>query len=69
VDDAACNDLTAQSANAVTGTVTLTANSSSSVSGSYDLTFDSGDHVTGSFHTAACQALATFLAANAHGCE
>lgn len=68
VNDAACNQIEAQSASAVSGSVTLTANSGSSYAGTYDLSFDSGDRVTGSFRTAACQGLATFLARSTHPC-
>ncbi len=68
VNDASCKQIAAQSAAAVSGTVTLTGNANGAYTGTYDLFFDSGDHVQGAFHTAACQGLSTFLSANTHGC-
>ncbi len=68
VNDASCKEIAAQSATAVSGTVTLTGNANGAYAGTYDLVFDSGDRVQGAFHTAACQGLATFLSSNSHGC-
>lgn len=68
VNDASCKQIAAQSATAVSGTVTLTGNSNGAYAGTYDLSFDSGDRVQGAFHTAACQGLATFLSSASHGC-
>ncbi len=68
VNDAACHRVDAESADAVAGSVTLTRNSAGTYAGSYDLTFDSGDHVTGTFDTAACRAVATYLASDSHTC-
>ena len=67
-NDAACHAIAAQSASAVSGTVTLTRNGQASYAGTYDLTFDSGDRVTGEFDTAACRGLATYLASDSHTC-
>jgi hypothetical protein len=68
VNDASCNQIAAQSAAAVSGSVTLTANGGGAYAGTFDLLFDSGDRVQGAFHTATCQGLATFLASPTHGC-
>ncbi|MCA1825413.1 MAG: hypothetical protein ABR567_16545 [Myxococcales bacterium] len=67
-NDATCHAIDADSADAVTGSVTLTANGAGAYSGMYDLTFDSGDHVTGSFHTGTCQALSDYLTRFTHDC-
>jgi hypothetical protein len=68
VNDSACHQIAAQSAAAISGTVTLTGNAGGTYMGTYDLSFDSGDRVTGSFDTAVCQSVASFLASNTHGC-
>jgi hypothetical protein len=66
--DAVCRIITADSADAVSGSVTLTANGGGAYSGTYDLTFDSGDHVTGSFHSGTCQGLVGYFARVSHDC-
>ncbi|MGZ6143806.1 MAG: hypothetical protein ACXWLM_10735 [Myxococcales bacterium] len=67
-NDASCREIAADSAGAVSGSVTLTGNGGGAYEGTYDLAFDGGDHVTGAFHTATCQALATYLGSLTHGC-
>ena len=67
-NDALCKEITAQAADAVSGSVTLTANGGGAYDGTYDLTFDSGDHVTGAFHTGACDGLTSYLGTASHGC-
>ena len=68
VDDESCSEVTARSATAAAGTVTLTGNADGAYAGTYDLTFDSGDRVTGAFHTAICRGLAIYLSRDSHVC-
>jgi hypothetical protein len=53
VFDATCQPVTASSAQATSGTVTITALSTQAISGTFDLMFGS-DHLTGSFNAANC---------------
>jgi hypothetical protein len=57
VTDATCTTITADSASAMTGTVTLTSVSGNVFDGSFDIMMNSGDHVTGSFSPEACPAI------------
>ena len=68
VNDDLCRQIAADSATAVSGSVTLTGNGGGAYTGTYDLTFDSGDRVTGSFHTTTCQGLPDYLSRLNHGC-
>ena len=67
-NDAVCKEIAADSADALSGSVTLTANGGGAYAGTYDLTFDSGDRVTGKFQTATCQGLTTYLGRLTHDC-
>lgn len=61
MNDATCQDITAQGASGTSGTVTLSSVSGNRFSGSFDLVLDSGDHVTGSFDPQECPALAKLV--------
>ena len=67
-NDASCKAIAADSAEAISGSVTLTANGGGEYSGTYDLTFDTGDTVTGAFETVVCQGLVSYLGNLSHGC-
>ena len=67
-NDAVCRQIAADSADALSGSVTLTGNGGGAYAGAYDLTFDSGDRVTGKFQTATCQGLTTYLGRLTHDC-
>jgi hypothetical protein len=66
VDDDLCRQV--DSANAISGSVTLGANAGGAYTGIYDLTFDTGDRVSGSFHTTTCQGLPEYFSRLTHGC-
>jgi hypothetical protein len=59
--DASCQAITADSVQAMTGTVTLTSVSGNAFDGSFDVALDSGDHVTGDFAPEECPAIQTAL--------
>jgi hypothetical protein len=61
VDDANCQNVTADSAMGTSGTVTITSINNNAISGHFDVVLDSGDHVTGSFSPEACPAIQTAL--------
>lgn len=60
-----CQDLTADEARAMSGSVTLGSVSGNVFAGSFDVMLDSGDHLTGSFAPDACPALQTAMSTSA----
>jgi len=68
VNDAACEQIAAQSAVATSGAVKITSLSGGAYSGTYTVGFETGEVVSGEFHAATCPGLATYLSTPAHSC-
>jgi len=68
VNDAACEQIAAQSAVATSGAVKITSISGGAYSGTYTVGFETGEVVSGDFHATSCHGLATYLSTPAHSC-
>ena len=68
VNDAACEQVAAQSAVGTSGAVKITSMSGGVYSGTYMVGFETGEVVSGDFHAASCPGLATYLSTPTHSC-